>query len=341
MFTRDALRELELWERSNNRKPLVIRGARQVGKTTLVHQFSKRFEQYLYLNLELFDDRLPFERFTTIEALLQAIFFLKDLSYAKRDRTLIFIDEIQAVPEAFGRLRYFYEFVPEIPLIAAGSMLESLFDKTASYPVGRVTYLVIRPASFPEFLDAIGEINTLEQLRHIPVQPFAHQKLMTLFHTYALIGGMPEIVQHYSNHRDIAALAPLYDSLITSYLEDVEKYASGEAQVQHLRHVIRSAFLQAGQRIKFESFGKSAYHSREMSEALRTVEKVMLLHLIYPVTSNTLPMLADIKKHPRLQVIDTGMLNYFVGIQKDILHTGHALSYAPHRLFAGLREAQD
>ncbi|HKZ36464.1 MAG TPA: DUF4143 domain-containing protein, partial [Chryseolinea sp.] len=85
--------------------------------------------------------------------------------------------------------------------------------------------------------------------------------------------------------------------------------------------VIRSAFLQAGQRIKFESFGKSAYHSREMSEALRTVEKVMLLHLIYPVTSNTLPMLADIKKHPRLQVIDTGMLNYFVGIQKDILHT--------------------
>src|SRR3990170_2432672 len=176
MFTRDALRELELWERSNNRKPLVIRGARQVGKTTLVHQFSKRFEQYLYLNLELFDDRLPFERFTTIEALLQAIFFLKDLSYAKRDRTLIFIDEIQAVPEAFGRLRYFYEFVPEIPLIAAGSMLESLFDKTASYPVGRVTYLVIRPASFPEFLDAIGEINTLEQLRHIPVQPFAHQK---------------------------------------------------------------------------------------------------------------------------------------------------------------------
>jgi predicted AAA+ superfamily ATPase len=109
--------------------------------------------------------------------------------------------------------------------------------------------------------------------------------------------------------------------LITSYLDDVEKYASNASQVLHIRHVIRTSFSQAGKRIKFEGFGNSSYRSREMGESLRTLEKALLLQLVYPGTAAVLPLMPDIKKSPRLQVLDTGMLNYFVGIQKEILGT--------------------
>jgi len=200
-------------------------------------------------------------------------------------------------------------------------MLETLFDKNISFPIGRVEYLVIRPVSFPEFLSAMGETAALEQLQQIPLATFAHSKLLGLFHTYALIGGMPEIVQHYATNKDLVALAPIYDSLISGYLDDVEKYAYSNSQIVHIRHCIQSSFAQAGKRIKFEGFGNSAYRSREMGESLRTLEKALLLHLIYPSTTATLPIIPDIKKSPRLQILDSGLLNYFVGIQKEILGT--------------------
>lgn len=321
MFNRDLIVELEKWRLKTPRKPLVIRGARQVGKTTLVNQFANQFGQYIYLNLELVADREPFEHFTDIENLIQAIFFIKNQKIEEKNNTLIFIDEIQAVPKALQVLRYFYELAPEIAVIAAGSMLETLFDKHISFPIGRVEYKVIRPVSFPEFLAAMGEDAALQQLKKIPVSSFAQKKLTSLFHTYALIGGMPEIVQHYATHKDITALAPIYDSLISGYTDDVEKYAKNDAQVQYIRHCIQSSFTQAGKRIKFEGFGYSSYRSREMGEALRTLEKALLLELIYPCTTVTIPLMPDIKKSPRLQILDTGLLNYYVGLQKDIIGT--------------------
>jgi predicted AAA+ superfamily ATPase len=321
MFNRELLAELEKWRDKTPRKPLVIRGARQVGKTTLVNQFAQQYEQYIYVNLELVEDKEPFEKFTSIENLIETVFFLKDKIAEKKSNTLIFIDEIQAVPKALDTLRYFYELAPEISVIAAGSMLETLFDKNISFPIGRVEYKVIRPVSFPEFLAAVGETAALQQLKKIPIANFAHAKLMRLFHTYALIGGMPEIVQHYATNKDLTALAPIYDSLISGYLDDVEKYAVSNAQVQHIRHCIQSSFAQAGKRIKFEGFGNSSYKSREMGESLRTLEKALLLQLIYPCTTATLPLVPDLKKSPRLQVLDTGLLNYFVGLQKDIIGT--------------------
>lgn len=321
MFKRQLLQELDKWRLQERRKPLVIRGARQVGKTTLVNQFAIQYDQYIYLNLELSEDKEPFEKFTSIENLVNTIFFLKNKTLAKKNNTLIFIDEIQEVPKALNTLRYFFESASEISVIAAGSMLETLFDKNISFPIGRVEYLVIRPVSFPEFLSAMGETAALEQLQQIPLASFAHSKLLGLFHTYALIGGMPEIVQHYALHKDLVALAPIYDSLISGYLEDVEKYATNNSQVLHIRHCIQSSFLQAGKRIKFEGFGNSSYRSREMGKSLRTLEKALLLHLIYPITTATLPIVPDIKKSPRLQILDSGLLNYFVGIQKEILGT--------------------
>ena len=303
------------------RKPLVIRGARQVGKTTLVNQFAKQYEQYIYVNLELSEDKQPFENFTSIETLVNTLFFLKNKIVAKKSTTLIFIDEIQEVPKALNTLRYFFELAPEISVIAAGSMLETLFDKNISFPIGRVEYKVIRPVSFPEFLSAIDETTALEQLTQVPVAEFAQTKLLSLFHTYALIGGMPEIVQQYATHKDLVTLGPIYDSLISGYMDDVEKYAKSNAQILHVRHCIKNSFAQAGKRIKFEGFGNSAYKSREMGESLRTLEKALLLQLVYPCTTATLPMVPDIKKSPRLQILDTGLLNYFVGIQKEIIGT--------------------
>jgi len=321
MFNRIIIKELEKWLVKTNRKPLVLRGARQVGKTTLVNQFATRFEQYIYLNLELSEDKLPFEQFTTIETLVQTIFFIKTKSLAKKNQTLVFLDEIQEVPEALNILRYFHESEPGIAIIAAGSMLESLFDKNISFPVGRVEYKVLRPASFPEFLEAMEETEALQQLQQVPVAKFTHHKLLQLFHTYSLIGGMPEIVSEYSKNKDLIALSSIYDSLIVSYLEDVEKYASVTLQVQQIRHAIRTSFSQTGKRIKFEGFGNSEYRSRDMGEALRTIEKALLIQLIFPCTEATLPLMPDVKKSPRLQVLDTGMINYFVGIQKEILGT--------------------
>lgn len=321
MFKRQLLLELEKWRQNMPRKPLVIRGARQVGKTTLVNQIAAQYEQYIYLNLELSEDKEPFENFTSIENLINTVFFLKNKTLAKKNTTLLFIDEIQEVPKALNILRYFYELAPEISVIAAGSMLETLFDKNLSFPIGRVEYKVIRPVSFPEFLSAIGENAALEQLTQVPVAAFAQSKLLSLFHTYALIGGMPEIVQHYATYKDLVALGPIYDSLISGYMDDVEKYAKSNAQILHIRHCIQNSFAQAGKRIKFEGFGNSAYKSREMGESLRTLEKALLMQLVYPCTSASLPMVPDIKKSPRLQILDTGLLNYFVGIQKEIIGT--------------------
>lgn len=321
MFNRQLLSELEKWRQNKSRKPLVIRGARQVGKTTLVNQFAAQYEQYIYLNLELSEDKEPFENFTSIENLISALFFLKNKTIAKKSTTLIFIDEIQEVPKALNALRYFYELAPEISVIAAGSMLETLFNKHISFPIGRVEYKVIRPVSFPEFLSAIGETAALEQLTQVPIAPFAQTKLLSLFHTYALIGGMPEIIQHYATNKDLVALGPIYDSLISGYMDDVEKYAKSNTQVFHIRHCIQSSFAQAGKRIKFEGFGNAAYKSREMGESLRTLEKALFIQLIYPCTTATVPMVPDIKKSPRLQILDSGLLNYYVGIQKDIIGT--------------------
>lgn len=321
MIQRKIMPRLEYWAHHKSRKPLVIRGARQVGKTTLVRQFSSEFEQYIYLNLEMPADRAPFEEFTDMESLLEAIFFLKNKKISRRAQTLIFLDEIQEAPEAVALLRYFYEQAPDIPVIAAGSLLESLFDPDINFPVGRVEYKILRPVCFEEFLEAIGEESALEQFRQIPVAPFAHQRLLQLFHTYAILGGMPEIVQHYISHGDLTALKPIYASLITSYMEDVEKYARHPSQVQTIRHVIKTCFGEAGKRISFRGFGKSDYGSREMGEALRILEKALLLRLVYPSTHTTLPLLPDQAKSPRLHLLDTGLMNYKLGIQKQIIGT--------------------
>lgn len=318
-FERKIQPKLQEWRTNNGRKPLVLRGARQVGKTTAIHEFGKTFSQYIYLNLERPADNTLFENYNDIDELSQKIFLAHNKSLSKADDTLLFIDEIQEKPAVMNILRYFYEDIPSLYVIAAGSMLESLFDHNYQFPVGRVEYLILRPANFEEFLDANHETEALQVLRTIPAPHYSNDRLFDLFQSFALVGGMPEIVKQYAHTKDLKSLSRYFNSIINSYMDDVEKYAISSAQVQYLRFVIKSMFLVAGSRIKFENFANSNYKSKDMGESLRTLAKALILNLSYPTTNTRLPLIPDYKKSPKLHVLDTGLLNFFVGLQLEIL----------------------
>lgn len=317
MFYRNALPELRKWADKKNRKPLVLRGARQVGKTTLVNEFAKEFDVYLKLNLERAADLNLFENDMEMEDLLTSIYLLNNQP-RKEAKTLLFIDEIQNSPKAVARLRYFYEDVPHIHVIAAGSLLESLIDKHISFPVGRVEYMAIRPCSFNEFLGAIGETQLKEAHLKAQIPEALHSKMIGLFNTYTLIGGMPEVVNDYAQNRDIVSLQNIYETLLTGYRDDVEKYSQSDMMRNILRHILTTGWAYAGERITFERFGNSAYRSREMGEAFRTLEKTMLLELVYPTTSPLAPIQPEPKRSPKLLWLDTGLVNYSVGLQKEL-----------------------
>ena len=318
MFKRDIIAELEKWVVNANRKPLILRGARQVGKTTLVKQFAKKFNQFIYLNLELEEEKRIFENAVSFEELLNAIYFIKNASASEKN-TLIFIDEIQNSPSAVKYLRYFYENKNELPVIAAGSLLETLINTNISFPVGRVEYLALRPFSFKEFLEAGNFKNELEALKTIPIPAYAHERLMSLFKKYTITGGMPEVVKLLFENNDLSAIKKTVNDLIISYKEDVEKYARNESQRRIIRFIIENAFKFASERITFTHFSSSNYRSREVSEAFRILEKTMLLSLVYPTTDSKLPLTRNLKMAPKLQLLDTGLVNLISGIEKEIL----------------------
>ena len=214
-------------------------------------------------------------------------------------------------------LRYFYEAYPDIHVIATGSLLETLIDTNISFPVGRVEYLYLYPLTFEEFLTAMHEPKALEAL-HMDKPPlYAHQSLLELFHVYCMVGGMPEIVASFAQNKDLVTLSPIYESLLTGYQDDVEKYARDKTQTRVIRHIIAHASYQAGSRIKFQHFGQSEYGSRDVGEAMRILEKALLIKLVYPTTALKPPFEPNHKKSPRLQFLDTGLMNFSVGLQQE------------------------
>jgi hypothetical protein len=202
-----------------------------------------------------------------VRDLFQSILLYKNLAPVD-GRVLLFLDEIQNSSEAVRLLRYFYEELPRIHVVTAGSLLEiALTQKQIGVPVGRVHYLFMYPLSFKEFLEAMQQQQALESLNTIPVPPFAVPHLLELFHRYALIGGMPEVISRYAEERNIVALASYYQSLFTSFLDDILKYARNETMKRIIRHCFEAAPMEAGERIKFTGFGKSNYRSREVGDA--------------------------------------------------------------------------
>lgn len=320
MFYRNIIQELDEWSSRPDRKPLVLRGARQVGKTTVVTYFAKKYSCFIQLNLEKREHRILFESSKPFSEKLDAIFFAAQKIRSSLP-TLLFIDEIQNSPEAVALMRYFYEEAPEIHVIAAGSLLESLIGKHISFPVGRVEYLALRPCSFREFLMATSNQLSLDVMDNWPVPDYAHPQLSSLFQRYALIGGMPAVVANYARYNDLVRLKVDFQALVAGYIDDVEKYARNNSSVQHIRHILRTGFNYCCQRIKYERFGESDYRSREMSEAFQILEKTMLIELVFPSTSAQIPILPNYKKSPRLHWLDTGLANFMAGVQLEVFST--------------------
>ena len=319
MFQRKKLNYLRYWAKKENRKPLVLRGARQVGKTSLVLLFSKEFDRFVHLNLEKPEHKALFKNIENTKQAIEGILFQSEQVIERHHKTLVFIDEIQESKEAFELLRFFYEDFPHLYVIVAGSLLESVIHKNVSFPVGRVEYLKIQPLTFEEFLIAKGEENALKALNTFPVPKFGHDKLSKLFYEYSIIGGMPEVVKTFAQNQDFVSLKSVYTSLVEAYEDDIEKYEPNQKRREVLRFLIKRVFEYAGQRITLNRFAKSNYGSREVGEAMKTLEKAMLIQLNYPTTEFQSPLAKSYSKAPKLQVLDTGLSNFQLGIQSQLL----------------------
>ena len=319
MFKRNIISKLEKWAVKLNRKPLIIRGSRQVGKTTLVDSFAENFENYLYLNFEKNPSAMAlFEKEQETKDLLAEIFLFCNKEKTQ-GKTLLFIDEIQNSKTAIMKLRYFYEAkLDDLYVIAAGSLLETMLKKNISFPVGRVEYLSVRPCVFNEFLRAISETQLEKALLNHKIPEALHTKTMNLFNTFALIGGMPEVVADYAENKNFVGLNSIYESLLTSYRDDVEKYARNETMTQVIRYILQSGWNFAAQRITLSGFGGSSYKSREIGEAFRTLEKTFVLELCHPTTDILVPITKDLKRSPKLLWLDCGLVNYAANVQKEV-----------------------
>jgi predicted AAA+ superfamily ATPase len=317
MFQRKAIEDLRKWRESNDRKPLILRGARQVGKTTLVRNFASEYDIFLHLNLENEKDSKLFEDYHDIHELIDAIFFYK--GKRKTDQSvLLFIDEIQFSKPAVAILRYFYEEANYIHVIVAGSLLETVIDvRKISFPVGRVQYMAIRPCSFLEFLDGIGEQFKVDVIKNFKAH-YVHDQMMKLFNDYVLVGGMPAAIAKFAENRDILAVKNVYDSLLVSYQDDVEKYTSNNTFVKIIRIILEIGWKNAGETITFERFGGTGFPSKEISTAFQTIQKAMLLELVYPTFEVRMPLQQNFRKRPKLIWLDVGLVNYFAGIQKEV-----------------------
>lgn len=320
MFRRIAQKYLYEWAQKEERKPLVLRGARQVGKTTLVKMFAADFAHYIYLNLEEKEDAELFAADSSFDDLLVGIFFKANIPIDS-SRTLIFIDEIQNEPKAVQALRYFYEKRPDLYVIAAGSLLESFMGRHISFPVGRVEYMALHPCTFVEFLMAIGEDMLANQIENIAVPQSLHSYTLDLFKKYMIIGGLPEVVANYAQYRDMVRLGGVFNALLSGYRDDVEKYADKPKEQDSIRYILNYGWTSAGHRIQFAKFTNSSFKSADVSNAFRTLEKTLLLELVYPLTSTSFPILPDLKKSPKLLWFDTGLVNYVTGMQEELLFT--------------------
>nr|MBS0037456.1 ATP-binding protein [Saprospiraceae bacterium] len=319
MIHRKILEDLKKWRKSANRKPLVLRGARQVGKTTVVTEFGKQYRQYIHLNLEKSKDAGFFTQYgDDVRKIFEAIMLARNLKNRPAE-TLLFIDEIQEVPRAIHLLRYFYEDMPELHVISAGSLLELALGKVKSFPVGRVLQMPVHPLDFEEFLMAMGEEIALEYYRGIPIPDLAVNKLLTLFNEFIIVGGMPEVVDHYrKNGRLITAVTEVYSSIWDNYRDDIEKYSESSGQRNILRHILDFA-PQTQDRITFHGFGNSSYPSKEVSDAFRSLHKTGLIRLIYPTNELRPPLKPNLRRKPKIQFVDTGLMNYAAGIQSHLL----------------------
>lgn len=316
-FSRKIDQELTLWRREKERKPLLIRGARQVGKSSAIRELSKQFDHFLEVNFE--EQRQAHKLF---EADLDPATLCDNLSVLYNipivpGKTLIFFDEIQACIPAISSLRFFYEKYPELHVIAAGSLLEFALAEIPSFGVGRIRSLFVYPLSFDEYLAWIGEELLLEAKKKATLKnPLAepiHQKLLSHVKRFLVIGGMPEVLVSYVKHHNVNQCGQVLDDLITSLKADFAKYKK-QVPFSRISEIFDSVVQQSGSKFIYSKAATEANH-KQVKEA---VDLLIMSGLVLPVThtaANGLPLGAETNpKKRKLILLDTGIFQRLLGL---------------------------
>jgi predicted AAA+ superfamily ATPase len=315
---RFALSYLEnQWLPSQDRKPLIIRGARQVGKTWVARSLAKNAQKKLIeINFErdphlksIFHSNNPKEVLQTLE-----LYFGSTID---PNSCLLFLDEIQEAAEILAKLRWFYEEIPALPVIAAGSLLEFIIqDHAFSMPVGRVTYMHLEPLSFEEFLHACGHEKLLEYIQTIElpfsIPPIIHEKLQESFRTYLYVGGMPGVLNQWISKKSIENVIMTQEDLLATYRDDFFKY-KGRIDVERLDKILKSVPKQLGEKFVYAKVDPSI-QAAAGKQILSLFNKARLCYSVESSSANGVPLSAEVKEKAFKEIfLDVGLVNRALG----------------------------
>ncbi|MCB1069669.1 MAG: ATP-binding protein [Kiritimatiellae bacterium] len=315
---RTAEKELVAWKDRAGRKPLIVRGARQVGKTYLVEAFGEEyFPALLTVNLEQKEDLHSMFNSMEAERVVQelSLYFNQPI---KPGRTLLFLDEIQTCPKAIACLRYFHEEMPDLHVIAAGSLLDfALREFQHSMPVGRIEYLHLYPMSFLEFLMAMGEDAIAKHLNAYrigeEIGDAVHRKLRDLLRTYYFVGGMPSAVAAYAERRDLLEVQRALASIGTTLQDDFAKYGT-RAQQRNMRDVLRYVPRNIGRKLRYVNISREV-RSAELRTALELLELSRVVTVVRHTSANGIPLGAEASEsHFKPLLMDIGLCNNLCGL---------------------------
>jgi len=307
---RNIDQELLNWKEEWERKPLLVRGARQVGKSSSIRKLGENFDSFLEINFEeLKRVHSLFEGDLTPQVLCEnlSVMFDKEIIPGK---TLLFFDEIQACIPAISSLRFFYEKMPELHVVAAGSLLEFALMDIPSFGVGRIRSIYMHPLSFDEFLSGMRQGKLLELKRKANAQnPLAtpiHEKLLDLLKRFLIIGGMPEVVAKYVTRNNLRECQRVLDDLISSFRTDFAKYKDRVPSIR-IREVFESVVHQAGGKFVYTK----ASQNLNILQIKETLELLIMAGIVIPVThtsANGIPLGAEANpKKRKMLLLDTGI----------------------------------
>jgi predicted AAA+ superfamily ATPase len=322
---RNAIQELIKWKSSEDRKPMVMRGARQVGKTWLMKEFGHScYESYVYFNFDEEDElRSIFEANKNPNRIIELLSMIAGAKILP-EKTLVIFDEIQECPEALNTLKYFKEKANDYHVIAAGSLLGTLLAKPKSYPVDMVNLLDIYPLTFDEFLAATDEAlfayyETIQKEQHI--EEIFHNRLLEAYNNYLIIGGMPECVSSWVKYKDPAKVSQIQRELLEIYENDFSKH-NGKVNNGRILMVFRSIVAQLAKPNEKFMYGavREGGRARDFEEAIEWLVSAGMLNRVYNVSKMEHPLSAfDKLDQFKLFVFDTGLLKHMAGIDNSAI----------------------
>jgi uncharacterized protein len=322
---RDVLKDLDDWYDRENRKPLIIRGARQVGKTWLVREFAKRrFKNWIEINFDQNPEKVSLFASRDVEQVIRLLSVDMDAGVIPGE-TLLFLDEIQSAPEVIPLLRYFYEKMPQLHVIAAGSLLEFvLSEHTFSMPVGRIEYLFMGPMSFSEFLTANGNQTLREFLAGYrlddPLPQSIHQQLLNLLKIYCTVGGMPAAVRAYAGNGDLRLVAREQSFILQTYRDDFAKYGS-RVDTRRLGTVFDAIPRLVGQKLKYVNIDRNE-RAKPLADSVELLEKARVIYCVTHSAGNGIPLGAEKNSKDRKPLfLDVGLLCCALGLKAAELHS--------------------